>query len=38
MLLHEDNNTAIVSDGTTDVVDVIYLNIVTCSMGCVRVG
>jgi hypothetical protein len=27
-----------VSDGTADVVDVIYVNIVTRSMGCVRVG
>ncbi len=29
---------AIVSDGTADVVDVVYVNIVTLSVGCVRVG
>ncbi len=28
----------IVSDGMADVVDVIYVNIVTWSKGCVRVG
>ncbi len=27
-----------VSDGTADVVDVVYVNIVTWSMVCVRVG
>jgi hypothetical protein len=27
-----------VSDGTADVVDVVYVNIVTLSMGCVGVG
>ncbi len=27
-----------VSDGTADVVDVVYVNIVTWSVGCVRVG
>jgi predicted oxidoreductase len=30
--------TVIVSDGTADVVDVIYVNILTWSMGCVGVG
>ncbi len=28
----------IVSDGTADVVDVVYVNILTWSVGCVRVG
>ncbi len=31
-------STILVSDGTPDVVDVVYVNIVTWSMGCVRVG